>query len=191
MGLPLVTRAEYKAYAGLTSPTQDANIDLLIPKVSELVKTICRRTFVDYVSDAKTEYFDGGVYNLIPTESPTIAVSTLEYSSDYGATYTTLAEFTDYIVSKGNGEIYTTSRSTPFTYGINAYRLTYTAGYEVLPDELKLAVYDLISYYIKNDMAIHSPKAPGTNTVQIEYVTTAGLPAHIRRVLDLYTANYA
>ena len=191
MGLPLVTRAEYKAYAGLTSPTQDAMIDLLIPKVSELVKTICRRTFVDYVNDSKTEYFDGGNFNLIPLETPTISVASLEYSSDYGVTYTALTEFVDYIVSKGNGEVYTTSRIVPFTYGINAYKLTYTAGYEVLPDELKLAVFDLIGYYIKNDMAVHSPKAPGTNTVQIEYVTTANLPAHIRRVLDLYTANYA
>lgn len=191
MGLPLVTRAEYKAYAGLTSPTQDASIDLLIPKVSELVKTICRRTFVDYVNDSKTEYFDGGNFNLIPSETPTLSVSSLEYSSDYGVTYTALTEFTDYVVSKGNGEVYTTSRTVPFTSGINAYKLTYTAGYEVLPEELKLAVFDLVNYYIKNDMAIHSPKAPGTNTVQIEYVTTANLPAHIRRVLDLYTANYA
>lgn len=191
MGLPLITRAEYKAYAGLVSPTQDANIDLLIPKVSELVKTICRRTFVDYVNDSKTEYFDGGNFNLIPLETPTIAVQSLEYSSDYGVTYTLLTEFVDYVVSKGNGEVYSTSRTTPFVLGVNAYRLKYTAGYETLPEELKLAVFDLVSYYIKNDMAVHSPKAPGTNTVQIEYVTTAGLPAHIRRVLDLYTANYA
>ena len=191
MGLPLVTRDEYKAYAGLTSPTQDATIDLLIPLVSELVKTICRRSFVDYVNDSKTEYFNGGTFNLIPTESPTISVASLEYSEDYGNTYTSLTEFVDYVVSKGNGEVYTTSKLYPFTEGINAYKLTYTAGYEVLPEELKLAVFDLIGYYIKNDMAIHSPKAPGTNTVQIEYVTKANLPAHIRRVLDLYTANYA
>lgn len=191
MGLPLVTRAEYKAYAGLTNPNQDANIDLLIPKVSELIKTICRRTFVDYVNDTKVDYFDGGFYSLIPTESPTITVASLEYSTDYGATYTSLTEFIDYVVSKGDGAVYTTNKTTPFSTGINMYKLTYTAGYETLPEELKLAVFDLISYYIKNDMAIHSPKAPGTNTVQIEYVTTAGLPAHIRRVLDLYTANYA
>lgn len=191
MGLPLITRAEYKAYAGLTSPTQDASIDILIPKVSELVKTICRRSFIDYVNDQKVDYFNGGTFNLIPTESPTLSVSSLEYSADYGNTYTALVEFTDYVVSKGNGEVYTTSKRDPFPEGINAYKLTYTAGYETLPDELKLAVFDLVSYYIKNDMAIHSPKAPGTNTVQIEYVTTSSLPAHIRRVLDLYTANYA
>jgi hypothetical protein len=191
MGLPLVTRAEYKAYAGLTSPTSDGAIDILIPKVSELVKSVCRRTFVDYVNDSKIDYFDGGFYSLIPTESPTIAVSALEQSIDYGVTYTALTEFTDYVTSKTTGEVFTVSKTAPFSTGINMYKLTYTAGYETLPDELKLAVFDLISYYLKNDMAVHSPKAPGTNTVQIEYVTKASLPSHIRRVLDLYTANYA
>ena len=191
MALPLITRAEYKVYAGLTSPTQDTAIDNLIPKVSQLVKNYCRRSFVDYVNESKVDYFNGGFFNLIPTESPTIQVQSLEYSSDYGNTYTTLLEFVDYVVSKGNGEVYTTSKTTPFTEGINAYKLTYTAGYDELPEDLKLAIFDLVTYYLKYDMAVHSPKAPGTNTVQIEYVTNSSLPSHIRRVLDLYKADYA
>jgi hypothetical protein len=60
----------------------------------------------------------------------------------------------------------------------------------VVPADLKLAVLDLVTYYRKNDGAIHSTKAPGTNSVQIEYVSTASLPAHIRRVLDMYVADY-
>ncbi len=71
------------------------------------------------------------------------------------------------------------------------YKLTYTAGFEVLPEDLKLAIFDLTTYYMKNDMAVHSNKAPGTNTVQIEYVTTTNLPSHIKRVLDQYAANYS
>lgn len=189
MGLSLVTRAEYKAYAGLTSPNDDAKIDLLIPKVSDLVKSICRRTFVDYVDDAKTEYFEGGVKYVMPSEFPILSVSSFEVSTDYGSTYTLKTEFTDYAIGKQDGYIY--SVVGDFPYYVNGYKLIYTAGYETLPEDLKLAVLDLISYYIKNDMAIHSPKAPGTNSVQIEYVTTTSLPAHIKRVLDLYTANYA
>jgi hypothetical protein len=38
MGLPLVTRAEYKAYMGISSTSSDVAIDALIPKVSELVR---------------------------------------------------------------------------------------------------------------------------------------------------------
>lgn len=189
MGIPLVTKAEYKAYAGLTSTNQDASIDLLIPKVSDLVKTICRRTFVDYVNDAKVEVFEGGASFYVPAEYPVLAISTLEYSNDYGNTYTELTEFTDYALSKKDDTLKCIGGD--FKEAINAYRLTYTAGFEVLPTELKLAVLDLITYYMHNDMAIHSNKAPGTNTVQIEYVTSTNLPSHIKRILDLYTSSFA
>ena len=96
--------------------------------------------------------------------------------------------YTDYAPSLASGLVKSIGKDFP--YYINGYRLSYTAGYEILPEDLKLAVLDLISYYIKNDSAVHSNKAPGTNTVQIEYVTTTSLPAHIRRVLDLYANTY-
>lgn len=188
MGLPLVTRAEYKAYAGLSSTTQDSIIDALIPKVTALVKSICRRTFVDYVEDVKEDVFDGGDY-FIPSEYPVLSISSLSVSYDYGQTYTDLTEYTDFVLKKSEGIIVPIS-STTFDNYVNGYKLVYTAGYEELPEDLKLAILDLISYYIKNDAAIHSSKAPGTNSVQIEYVTTTNLPAHIKRVLDLYAANY-
>jgi Phage gp6-like head-tail connector protein len=60
MGANLVTLAEYKAYAGITSTNQDAEINSIIPKASQLVKSICRRTFIDYVNDSKEEVFSGG-----------------------------------------------------------------------------------------------------------------------------------
>lgn len=189
MGLPLITRTEYKSYAGLTSPTQDAIIDAIIPKVSALVKTLCRRTFVDYVSDAKVEYFDGGFYVYYPEETPLLSVASLERSTDFGNTYTSLVEYTDYAVAKVGSGI-TSLTSAGFPSAINGYKLTYSAGYETLPEDLKLAVFDLVTYYMKNDSAIHSSKAPGTNSVQIEYVTNTSLPAHIKRVLDQYTENY-
>lgn len=189
MGLPLVTRAEYKAYAGITSTTQDAVIDSLIIKISSFVKSICRRTFVDYVNEPKVDYFEGPALSFIPTESPILTITSLENSTDYGNTYTELIEYTDWVLRKSDGSI-KAILSTGFPELINGYKLTYTCGYEVLPDDLKLAVLDLISYYIRNDSAIHSNKAPGTNSVQIEYVTTTNLPAHIKRVLDLYTENY-
>lgn len=188
MGLPLVTKAEYKAHAGITSTTQDTIIDSLIPRVSALVKSVCRRTFIDYVNDSLENYFEGGEY-FTPSEYPVLSISSLEYSSDYGQTYTEMIEFTDYVFKKSDETIRPVSVSE-FPEAINGYKLTFTAGYETLPEDLKLAVFDLITYYMKNDGAIHSNKAPGTNSVQIEYVTTTNLPAHIKRVLDLYTANY-
>lgn len=190
MGLPLITLAEYKAYAGLNTPNEDTRIAAIIPKATELVKTICRRTFLDFVDDAKTEYFDGGTRNLVPTEIPILNLISFEKSVDYGKTYSTLTEFTDFVLVKSTQELMVLNAET-FNSHPNGYKLTYTAGYETLPDDLKLAVMDLVTYYLRNEMAVHSPKAPGTNTVQIEYITTTALPAHIKRVLDQYTIHYA
>jgi hypothetical protein len=208
MGLDLVTLAEYKAHLGITSNTQDAAIALTIPAVSNLVKALCRRTFVDYVNDSKVEVFKGGpCLNL--KETPVIAVGSVEYSLDYGNTYTELVEFTDYAVDQETGQIVpirtlnyypdyydgtsTTMRYNPsaeFPRRVNGYRVTYNCGYEVIPSDLKLAVFDLVKYYARNDAAIHSQKAIGTSTMQIEYITNTHLPAHIKRILDQYTESY-
>lgn len=185
----LITKAEYKAYVGISSTSQDAAIDAIIPKVSALVKAICRRTFVDYVSTDKVEYFQDAYSVYLPLESPIISITSLEYSDDYGQTYTTLTPYVDYVWDKQNDCI--NCIGTDFSEQINAQKLTYKAGYATLPPDLKLAVCDLVTYYLRNDSAVHSNKAPGTNSVQVEYITTTSLPAHIRRVLDLYTHSYA
>lgn len=189
MGASLVTRTEYKAYAGIASTNEDAKIDVLIPKISDMVKYLCRTTFVDYVNEDKVEYFEGPCSSYIPQEAPIITISSLEYSTDYGSTYTELVEYTDYVISQSTGTIKPVS-GTEFPYRVNGYKLIYSAGYETLPEALKLAVFDLITYYLKNDGAIHSKGGVGANTLQIEYVTNTNLPASIKRVLDLYANNY-
>lgn len=189
MGANLVTLAEYKAYAGITSTNSDAIINSIIPKVSQMVKTICRRTFVDYVNDNKEEVFSGGWSKLFLKEYPILSIGSVEASVDYGQTYTELVEFTDYVLDLEDGAI-ACINTDEFPKYINGYKVTYTGGYETLPEDLKVAVLDLVTYYLKNDMSVHSPKAPGTNSVQIEYITTANLPAHIRRVLYLYMGSY-
>lgn len=190
MGLDLVTKAEYKAYAGIESTNFDTVIDAIIPKVSEFVKTYCRRTFVDYVNDIKVETTSGGYGSKIfLKEFPILTLSGVDHSTDYGQTYTSLVEFTDFVLDVEEGTV-DCLWEQGWTKAINGYQVSYTAGYEVLPSDLKLAILDLVSYYMKNDAAIHSPKAPGTNSVQVEYITSSALPAHIRRILDLYKGSW-
>lgn len=186
MGANLVTLQEVKSYKSINSTNHDAIINALVPKVSQLVKTICKRSFVDYVDERKVEYHRGGPI-ILPQEHPIIKVHSLEYSSDYGKTYTKLNEYVDYIIDYDLSEIHPVVN---FFSGVNAYKLTYSAGYEEVPQDLKLAVLDLVDYYMKNDAAVHSPKAPGTNSVQIEYISSNKLPAHIKRVLDQYVSHY-
>lgn len=184
----LVTKQEYKTYAGINSTTQDAEIDFLIPKVSEFVKTYCRRTFVDFTSDIKTELFHGDVDKFILKETPVTQIISVEFSKDFGQTYTKLAKFTDWV--QDGDYVLATGSTGLFPKSINGYKVNYFAGYDVVPQDLKLAVLDLITYYRKNDAAIHSTKSPGTNSLQIEYISTTNLPAHIKRILDQYMADY-
>lgn len=187
MGANLITREEYKAYKNISSPNQDTEIDALLAPVSEFVKRYCACTFVDYLNDAKTEYFNGGYEFLILKETPVVAVNSVEYSSDFGQTYSEIVEFVDWVL---DGDLIIATAADGFKKQLRGYKVTYTAGYESIPEDLKLAVFDLLTYYRQNDSAVKSTKAPGTNSVQIEYISTTSLPAHIRRVLDLYKSDF-
>ena len=197
MALNLITISEYKTYAGIKSTNYDKEIVGLIPRVSEFVKNYCGRTFVDYVDTDKVEYFNGGVNKFLLAENPIISVSSVGYSIDFGQTYTNLTQYKDWILDNNAicslntnavTSLITVNRGFPEV--IRGYCVTYRAGYEDVPSDVALAIMDLVTYYRKNDMSVHSTKAPGTNNVQIEYISTTSLPAHIKRVLDMYRSDY-
>lgn len=190
MGIDLITLQEYKTYANILGNSQDAQISAMIPRVSNLVKQICRRTFVDYVDDAKVDTYRGGTSKLILRETPLIAMQSVEMSTDYGSTYTSLVEFVDYVIDQEDGCVEFILPYYKTVNAPNAFRVTYTCGYETLPQDLKLAVLDTLMHQIRNDGAIHSTKNVGSNSVLIDYLTSDQMPAHIRRTLQLYSENY-
>jgi len=191
MATDLITLQEYKTYALINSTNQDAAIQSIIPKISSLVKQICRRTFVDYLEDYKIETVRSCVNNrILLSETPLTQIALIEFSENYGKTYTTLEEFTDYVVDTDTNAVEFILPIFTNYNKVNAFRVTYNAGYQELPEDLKLAVLDLTAYYLRNDSAVHSSKSISPNTMQIEYVSTTNLPAGIKRVLDLYTAYY-
>lgn len=185
MGASLVTLTEVKTYLGINSTNQDGTINQLIPQVSEFVKNYCSRSFVDYVNDPKVNVVSGGDFYIYLDESPTISIQSVEYSTDYGVTYTALTDGTDFILDLQHDRLQVIGQSV-FPKYINGYKITYYAGYETLPNDLKLSVLDLVAYYLKSDMAVKSAASPGKNSVAVEYIVTARLPAHIARVLDYY-----
>jgi len=187
MATDLVTRSEYKNYLGITSSNKDTEIDLLIPKVSSLVKTYCRRSFIDYYDEAYIEYFEGGYDRFILKESPVKEVLAVKKSINYGKTYTTLTEYTDWVQ---DGDLVRVLNNGIFEPLIRGYRVEYFGGFEDLPEDLKLAVLDLIEYYSKNNSAVHVNRDVTPNVTQIQYVATTNFPAHIKRVLDQYVADY-
>jgi len=190
MAYNLITITEYKTYAGIKSTNYDAEISALIPRVTQFVKNYCGRTFVDYFASPdlpKVEIFSGGFNTIIPTETPIVSITKFEGSVDYGQTYTLLTQYVDWVQ---NGDKIVSLAPKGFDEYINGYKLTYYGGWDDVPADLGLAIMDLVTYYRKSDMSVHSNSAPGTNKTQIEYITSSQLPAHIRRVLDQYRTDY-
>lgn len=174
----LITLEEYKTYASISSTEYNDKLNLVIKSVSSLVRAYCARKLIS--EEPEVDYYNGGINSIYTKEFPIISVTSLERSIDYGQTYATLVEFVDYVVDKQKDQLYLITED--LIESPNKYKLTYTGGYLEVPEDLKLAILDLVDYYYKNETV---PKRM-SNFVTIEYVKTTDFPPHIKRVLDLY-----
>lgn len=196
----LFTLDDYKDYRGLTNYEDDDKINILIPAISSLIKAYTGNSFVDYNTDngPKVETFtiSSSCDSLIfLEESPIISVTTVEERQSQADSYVELVNDGtsgkyEYVVDTKTGIITRTS-STRIRYwpkGFNSVRVTYLAGYDVLPEDLKLACYDLVRYYLQDEYKLN--KVAGSNSIvnpgSSSVSNDIGFPDHIRRVLDLY-----
>lgn len=192
----LITKDAYKEMTGMTSTNQDARIFALITSVSQLVKTYCNNSFVDFVSSAKTEIFnvDYNEHFVQLTESPIIAITSVSEREKPTDSYTTLTNNKDYYVDSVTDTIFrvdSAGNEASFKSGKGAVKVVYTAGYSTLPQDLELAVMDLITYYLKDERKQRQTIAGASlnNQVSTSQRDNVGFPDHIKRVLDLYK-NY-
>ena len=190
----LITLAEYKEAEGLQSAKDDLQIISLITSVSQLVKTYCANTFVDFVSSDKTEEFDiyWDTYAVQLTESPVISITSVQERSGYDQSYTTLTTGAyEFYLDKRTDSVIRTNESGSrlnWKHGVGAVKVVYRAGYSSTPNDLKLAVFDLVTYYLKDE---HKERRTlGGASIQNQSSSTqrdnVAFPDHIKRVLDLY-----
>jgi hypothetical protein len=187
----LITLAEYKTLKGLTSTNDDAKLTPLIASVSKLVKTYCGTSFLDYYTTALVEYFnvDYGAEFVQLTESPVVEIVSVQERPGFSESYVTLTSADYYLDTSldtlfrmsGNSSIY-------FARGPGAVKVTYKAGYATCPVDLKLAVADLITYYLKEEHKTQRSIASTQmqNQGSSSQPKSADFPDHIKRVLDLY-----
>ena len=189
----LITLQEYKTAEGVTQPKDDARLNVLIPSVSQLVKSYCGNSFVDYYSSNKTETFtiDWSTHVVQLTESPVNTIVSVQEAQSYGGDYNTLTTGAQqYALSTKTDCIYrtTTSGYKDWPIGVDTVKVVYTAGYSTIPGDLKLSVLDLVTYYLKDEHKLRQSIAgaslqnQGSSTQQ----NNVGFPDHIKRVLDLY-----
>ena len=189
----LITLQEYKTAECITAPKDDARLNVLIPSVSELVKTYCGNSFIDFFSSNKTETFniDWGTYVVQLTESPVNAIVSVQERESYNSAYTTLTtgayEFS--LDTRTDSVLRTTSAGYKnWPRGVDAVKVVYTAGYSSVPSDLKLAVLDLVTYYLKDEHKQRQSIAGASlqNQGSTSQNNNVGFPDHIKRVLDLH-----
>ena len=187
----LVTLAEYKEAEGISSPKEDLRLATLVPAVSQLVKTYCANSIIDHYSTNKVEVFsiNWDTYLVQLTESPVNAIVSVQKRDSVTESYSTVPTTDYYLDAATDSVLYVTGSSyRNWPRGAGAVKVTYTAGYASTPKDLKLAVFDLITYYLKDE---HKERRTlGGASIQNQGSTSlrdsVAFPDHIKRVLDLY-----
>ena len=187
----LITVNEYKDAEGLRGEKDDDRLAVIVPQVSDLVKKYCGISFIDYFSTNKVETFniDWSTHLVQLTESPVNSIVSVEKRDSVTESYSTVAT-TDYYLDASTDSILYVTGSTYKNWprGAGSVKVTYKAGYETTPSDLRLAVIDLITYYLKDE---HKERRTlGGASIQNQGSTSlrdsVAFPDHIKRVLDLY-----
>ena len=191
----LVTVNEYKDAEGIRGEKDDDRLQVIVPQVSDLVKKYCGTTFIDYFNTNKVETFnikDLYTTTVILSECPVVSINKVEertaYSEDYKELLTSNYEY--YFDEASDSVVRTTKNGNPDSWakGMGAVRVTYKAGYADCPRDLQLAIFDLITYYMKDE---HKQRQTlGGATLQNQGTSgqrqSTDFPDHIKRVLDLH-----
>jgi hypothetical protein len=75
-----------------------------------------------------------------------------------------------------------------FPAGPDTVKVTYKGGFSSTPEDLKLACYDLITYYYKKESTPRKAISDGGTLASSSTPTDkpSDFPSHIKRILDLY-----
>ena len=188
----LVTVQDYKDAEGLTGAKDDDRLAILVPQISELVKRYCGTSFVDYYSTDKTEVFNvtDDTSVIIVSESPLVSVTSVKEREGPTEAYTTLTVNSDYYVDATFDAVrrVTGNNSKNFKKGFGSVEIAYRSGYSAVPSDLKLAICDLITYYLRDEHKSRRTIQGATLESQASSSVrnNTDFPDHIKRVLDLY-----
>ena len=199
----LVTLQQYKDFAGIKGVGEDAKINVILPAISQAVKTYCGTSFIDFYSTDKTEFFDildTSTTAVLVDESPLVSVTQVQERENQSSSYVTLITENsngsgkyEYIVDTALDMVRRTTATSDkaFPKGRKAVKVVYRSGYASTPSDLKLACFDLIKYYLKDErksgMTIQGAQI--RNEVSTSLRENIGFPDHIKRILDFYKVH--
>lgn len=180
----LITLDEFKSYKNFTKTDNDTAINLIIGSVSTMIKRVCGHSFIDYYNTDKIEYIniDPQTDIIILNEWPIVEIVDVSTKGTDGV-YTTV-DSDDYHVNTEESFIQLHSGDWPKGFG--TVKVTYKAGYESTPDDVKIAALDLVNHYFKEQYIENKTLGQASIDNIMTNKPNGRWPAHIIRVLDLY-----
>jgi hypothetical protein len=187
----LITLDEYKLYKGKAKTDDDDKINMIIPAVSSLIKAYVGHGIIDNWDTPLVEEYT------LPYDS------TLLYLNGYPVReIVSVTEAVGGYVGGLDSTIhYPVIFNTGFTYDGASGRLTriggnwarkvivtYKTGYATVPEQIKLAAIELVSYYLNEEWK--PTRASGGTSIVGPEEHVGGMPLHIAKLLDHYKVIY-
>lgn len=183
----LITLDEYKGYKGTSKNDQDTKLSFIISSVSSLIKAYIGQGLTEYYNDPYTEDiytpYDTDVLYLNAWPIKEI-VSVEEAEGGWMGGLDSTIHYpmifnSDYTFNANNGTINRLGQNWS-----RNIRVSYTYGYEDVPEVIKHAAIELTSYYMNEEW---KPTRSMQGTTMVGPAPEAGgIPKHIQIMLDTY-----
>ena len=113
-GKDLISLEDFKILGEITSNQHDAKLEELIDSVSQLVRTYCGQSFLDFYDTNKTEFFtkNFGSHIVELGESPIVSITSVAERDSPANSYTTLTENTDWVLDNTTDSLFRMSGSS-------------------------------------------------------------------------------
>ena len=161
--MEIITLAEYKIFASISSPNQDAQLTPLVNFVNQFVS--------DYlgVSESVVEYLDNSSTLLLPSSQLVASIVGDIYTNGILVPNSIITDF----MQLGFKVVF----ATPITG-----KVTITLSNSIGNPAVKEACFLLVKYYLKEE---YKPNIQ-SGQEQVQASEPKGLPIYIKNILDLY-----
>lgn len=136
----LTTLPVLKLYMGIADTTHDELLDKLIGYARARIEEHCAQRFA---REEMTEYLDGSGYRTVYLSRWPVT-SLIAIYEDANRAFGPETEITDANVYPDKGTVM--RRNAIFAEGCRTVKVTYTAGYEIIPEDLESACVKLAAY---------------------------------------------
>jgi len=175
--IDLATLADAKLWLGITNNQSDPLLQQLLTAASDWIQTQLSRNIK--VTTYTDEFYDGPGKNWMPLRNwPIVSISAIKIRS--GSSVTTYsASGTDFEFSEDT--IYFLGGNKAFPQGRGNVKVTYVAGYAVVPPALARATVDLMStIYRGKDFIGYQSKSLAGETVSFSFTK---IPSSVDRII--------